>query len=278
MKCAITGANGYVGSLLVNALRQRGYVIYELRRDGAKFKSEFIVSYSLETKLDFAYLKNIDVLIHCAYDFHQTSWMEIHRVNVQGSLQLFEAARAARVKKVIMISTMSAYNGCKSMYGRAKYEIEMAANNLNADIVRPGLIFGASPGGFVGMLLKMIDRFPVAPIFGDGEQKLYLTHETDLSLLIHELTLNPMKRGVISAVYQDAMTYKSIMKKLAQQKNKNLFLIHVPWHLVHAGIKGLEVLGLSMGLRSDSLISLLNQNPNPDFEAMRKVGVSFRPF
>jgi hypothetical protein len=43
-------------------------------------------------------------------------------------------------------------------------------------------------------------------------------------------------------------------------------------------LKSLEAIGLVIGFRSDSLKSLLNQNPVPDFTLPHGLEVSFRKF
>ncbi len=48
----------------------------------------------------------------------------------------------------------------------------------------------------------------------------------------------------------------------------------MPW----LGLKTVESIGLPLGFRSDSLVSLINQNAAPDFSATDRVGLRRRPF
>jgi nucleoside-diphosphate-sugar epimerase len=133
----------------------------------------------------------VDVLIHCAYDFAVRSWNEVRRVNVHGSLQLFESARVAGVRRLIFISSMSSFPGCRSQYGRAKLAVEERATELALIIVRPGLVYGERPGGMVGALRQLVRSSPVLPLVGRGDQTIYPVHEDDLGRLIVHLCVGP---------------------------------------------------------------------------------------
>ena len=109
LKCAVTGASGYVGSRIAEHLLKNQCTVYEMRRNLPKYKNKFTIQFSLGKDVNANALRGIDVLIHCAYDFSVTKWEDINKINVEGSLKLFQAAKKAGVKKIIFISTMAAY-------------------------------------------------------------------------------------------------------------------------------------------------------------------------
>lgn len=280
MKCAVTGARGYVGSVITNYLRRYGLEVYELRSDVPQRSDRFKIPYSLEKRMNPALLRSIDVLIHCAYDFRLTSWNEIYRVNVLGARRLFEDARNSHVKKIIFISTMSAFPLCKSLYGKAKMEIEADAERFDLTIVRPGLVFGPSPGGMMGTLLQVIMKHRVVPLIDGGEQLFYLCHEDDLARLICQLSLiqNDRRRQPLNAASPVGLPLKQILTILAAYKKRKIFFLPVSKHIAHLGLKAAEFFCIPIPFRSDNLTSLLNQNPVPDFSATRRLGVIFRDF
>jgi hypothetical protein len=51
----------------------------------------------------------------------------------------------------------------------------------------------------------------------------------------------------------------------------------VPWQLAWLGLKGLELAGAQLNFRSDSLISLVYQNPCPSFALLKSLGFKCRP-
>ena len=280
-RCAITGANGYVGSRIVNHFSQHGWAVCELRHRQGRLLSHSgsQVSYSLELGLDPEILIDYDVLIHCAYDFRPVRWDEILDVNVRGSERLFEAARIAGMRKIILISTMGAFAGCMSLYGRAKLQIEEKASRMSACIIRPGLVFGKNAGGMVGALNRMVSSWRVMPLVGEENQMLHLAHEADLCALVRRCA--ERKDGVLKpilAASEKGKTFREMLEVLSAAHKKRLVFVRMPWRFVWVALKCSEVLGLRFGFRSDSLISFVNKVPNPDFALIREMGVEFREF
>jgi len=276
--CAITGSNGYVGGCVKNYFAARGWEIRELTRrpkpgtHGIKFQ--------LGDEVSPAALAGVDVLVHCAYDFKPLRWEEIRAVNVAGAQKLFSAARTAGVGKIICISSISAYNGCRSLYGRAKLEIEKLALDGGALVVRPGLVYGNGPGGMFGKLTAQVRKASVIPMIGDGSQIQFLVYHEDLSAFIERCA-----RGVIiitprilTAANEQPWAFKQLLLEIARALGRKPQFIPLPWRFVWAGLKSAELCGLKLAFRSDNLVSLMYQNPKPDFSANREAGLVCRPF
>src|SRR4051812_21433262 len=124
-QCLITGTTGYLGSRLKAALEERGWKVIGLNRraDGQGPAKPFHLG---DTPSDRS-LTGGTALVHCAYDFEQRSWPSIHDVNVAGTEKLFQSARKASIERLVYISSISAYEGCRSLYGKAKLEAERIA-------------------------------------------------------------------------------------------------------------------------------------------------------
>ena len=95
--------------------------------------------------------------------------------------QAIEAAVTAGVRKVVFLSSMSAYFGTRQTYGLMKLAVERTALDLGCAVVRPRLVYGESPGGMAGTLRK-ISRLPLWPRFKSA--KLFLAHEDDVAQAI----------------------------------------------------------------------------------------------
>src|SRR5579871_161828 len=169
--CAITGANGYVGSVVARWFANHGWKVFALTRGentGPYPQIPFFLGATLEPKVFEA--NGITTLIHCAYDFRPVDWPSIRRTNVEGSQSLLQSAKQGGVRKVIFISSISAFPGCASLYGRAKLEIEAAVTKLGGTMVRPGLIYGSTvSGGMFGALRSQVLTRRVIPLLGSGE-------------------------------------------------------------------------------------------------------------
>jgi len=155
-RCLVTGAGGYLGGCVKRALEQRGWRVTGLTRQPAPGVSD--VQFQLGGEVSPADLAGAQALVHCAYDFKQVSWAGIHATNVAGSEKLLRAARQAKIGPVVYISSISAYEGCRSLYGKAKLAIEKVADALGAVVIRPGLIYGDRPAGMFGRLVRQVEQ------------------------------------------------------------------------------------------------------------------------
>lgn len=271
MRCAITGASGYVGSAIARAFSSHGWEVVALGRRGNG------VAWDLQSDPRAIALKGVDALVHCAYDFRAQGWEDIRRVNVGGSVTLLKAAREQGVARVVFISSISSFEGCRSLYGKAKLEIEAAALATGCAVVRPGLVYGEKPGGMMAALERAGSAAPVLPMIGDGSYPQYLAHDEDLARLVFLLCQRetPVDPKPISAANPEKVALRDIIRRIAARKGRSVHFIPVPWRLIYAGLKVLEMLRLPAPFRSDSLIGMVYQNPAPDFGTSP---ISFRRF
>lgn len=186
---------------------------------------------------------------------------------------------------MLFLSSIASFAGCRSLYGKSKLLVEQAGERLGVRSIRPALVFdNAEPRGIVGALNGLISRTPLIPLIGNGEQILYPCHIDDLAHLIHVLCTSADLAElphIITAASQAGLTFREILLRLAAAKGKQIYFFPVPYHLVLFGLKTLERMGVKSLLRSDALISLLNQNTQVDFsggELLERQGCSFRPF
>jgi nucleoside-diphosphate-sugar epimerase len=276
--CAVTGTGGYLGSRVKDALEKRDWQVVELTRSpkpGARAK-KFVLGDDVSPEI-FARAK---ALVHCAYDFKQLSWGDIERVNVFGSEKVLRAARQADIENIICISSISAFEGCRSLYGKAKLQIEKIAHSLGAVVIRPGLIYGDSADGMFGKLVSEVDKARILPLFGSGSQIQYLIHEDDLTAFICDCARGkePPPARPITVANDQPWSFRQILEAIAAAKRKKLSFIPVPWRLVWTGIKSAEFCHVPLNFRSDSLVSLIYQNPNPSFAEQRQLKIACRPF
>jgi nucleoside-diphosphate-sugar epimerase len=275
--CAVTGASGYVGSAIARELVNAGMQVRALdRKDSSGIGGPV---FRLGEQIDDRLLEGAAALVHCAWDFHLDSWEHYQTVNVAGSRQLFAAARKVGVQRIVFISTMSAFSGCKSQYGQAKLAVEQEAEKWEVDIVRPGLVYGPACRGMVGSLAK-VAKLPLIPLVGTGSQLQYMIHEADLGNVVAKLCGGslPFQAGHILASQRRPYAFREILRLLAAARGHNPLLVPVPWRLEWLVLKVFETIGIKSRLRSDSLVSLVNQDPSPDFETTRRTGVAFRDF
>lgn len=277
MRVAITGASGYVGTCISNCFRARGHEVLALSRRPCAAPW---VCYALGNDPRHLPWEKVDVLVHAAYDFTPRTWQDILDGNVTPSIELLQAAKQAKVGRLIFISSMSSFEGCQSNYGKAKLMIESEARRLGAVVIRPGLVWSEPSGGVMGTLEKLVAKLPVVPFpMGGANLKQFLIHQADLSEAVVAIAESlPSGAGTLHSVtHPDPVSLLAILKSIAKRTQRCRFYVPVPWQFVMAGLKFIETLGLPSLFRSDSLVGLVHGNPH--FEITPPpAGICYRPF
>jgi nucleoside-diphosphate-sugar epimerase len=275
--CAITGGNGYVGGCMKNFFAGRGWEIFDLARRPKPGPRSF--QFQLGDDLSPDLLSGVSALVHCAYDFELLHWDEIAAINIEGSRKILQAARAANVPKIIYISSISAFDGCRSLYGKAKLEIEKIALANGGLAVRSGLVYGGPTGGMFGKLSEKIKNSAVIPLVG-GSKVQYLVDQEDLCGYIEKFASGTIEvpSRALTAAHEKPWPFKQLVLEIAGAQGKKPTLIPLPWQLVWLALKTAEACGLRLNFRSDNLVSFIYQNHAPDFSANARFGLACRPF
>ncbi len=277
LRIAITGARGFVGSHLTRQFRDSGNTVVGLSRQRPLGESDWLC-YSLDATPPGDSLQGFDVLIHCAYDFQCAGPEEDRRRNVDGSIELFKAAQQAGVRHRVFISTLSAFTNCRSRYGQGKLAVEHAVAQLGGFSLRLGFVYDGSGRGLSGALSKLVRTWPVVPLPGTGNQTLYPLAAADLGPSILRIIEQRRSGGVFALAQEEPMSLRALLRAFATEAGRSVAFLPVPWQAMWFGLRVLELVGSRSSFRSDSLVSLLNQNPDPDFAATRELGLQFRPF
>ena len=275
----VTGSTGYIGSALLTNLRSAGWPVCAARRPGRP-SHEPSIPYRLDSAVDPEWFQGVYGLVHCAYDFTLTDPDDIRRVNVDGSIRLFEAAASAGVSKRILLSTMSAFEGCCSDYGRAKLEIERRTAALGTAIIRPGLVWGGAGGGLFGVLKRVAVRLPVVPLVAADRRVLYPAHIEDLNELVRSILSGDVDHGArpIIAAAGEPISLRQLVRHLASEAGRNPMVLPVSANVVEFSLRCCEWFGMRLPFRSDSLRSLVRLDSDRMFVGAALETQRFRPF
>lgn len=273
--CTITGANGYLGNAIVEALRSVGSTAAALIRGPENFDGvahRFVLGEVVDPKI----LSDVDVLIHCAWSFSPGAGEDYFKVNVEGTQKLFDAAKQAGVKRIIFISSMSAHPGCRSNYGRAKLECEEAALKSGGVVIRPGLVWGGAGSGLYGAIEAATGRLPVVPVLAGDLHGLYMCHVEDLAKFICDMTgQDDLPTALHVAADKIPWSMRDLASYIAAMTGKTRIFLPVPWQLVWFGLRSLEAIGMRLSFRSDSVLGLVRGGVLPDPETYCD---GFRPY
>ena len=273
---AITGVTGYLGSLVSSELVARGHKVIALTRRCPQADFTEWRQFDLGKPLDANVFNGVDGLIHAAWVLSGKDTNELWRQNVVGSRRLIETAVTAGVGKVVFVSSMSAYFGTRQAYGLMKLAVERTALDLGGIVVRPGLVYGQTPGGMAGTL-KRISRLPLWPRFRSA--KLFLAHEADIAVATAQTleAYDELSGHVLGFANATPLDLSSILAGLSDHGHRRPGL-PVPAGLVMAALRVLESTGVQFPFRSDSLLGLVESAKFlPGQELLAECGVEFRP-
>ncbi|MGI8829883.1 MAG: NAD-dependent epimerase/dehydratase family protein [Candidatus Limnocylindria bacterium] len=274
-RAIVTGASGYLGSRVAAALERNGWRVERLVRSPAADRpTERLFRLGDPVDGDLA----ADLLVHAAYDFTVHRRADIWRVNVDGTSSLLEAARAAGVGRIVVLSTMSAYRGTGQLYGRAKLAIEEITAASGGVAVRPGLVYGPRAGGMLGALQRAM-RLPVVPLVAPSARQ-FPVHEDDLvAAIVAIATAERLPPGPIGIAQPTPVTFREILATIASDQGLHPRYVRVPWQLVYLAMRSAETVGLRLQFRADSLLGLVRPAPSvPQPEALAALGVRLRDF
>ena len=218
MKVLLTGANGFVGSHVLDSLRARGIATAALLRPGAD--RSLIGPGDLEVRtgsiadprsLDAA-MEGATHVIHCAGCTKAVRASEFDAVNGAGTRNVVEAVNRTRggVRRLVHISSLSAGGPARadrpareedtprpvSAYGRSKLAGEEAvrgACEAEAVIIRPPAVYGPRDRAFLPLFKAL--RSHLRPLFGGGGMDLSLVYAGDLADAIAACLVHPSAAG-----------------------------------------------------------------------------------
>jgi nucleoside-diphosphate-sugar epimerase len=204
VRAAVTGATGFVGRHLVEALRERGDEVRCLARAAPAAAPLAglgcaVVSGDLDDEHALRRLADgVDVVFHVAGVVAAWSEAEYLRVNRDGVARVAAAARDSGAGRVLLVSSLAASGPTRpgapldddapprpvSAYGRSKLAGERALRDsgMSWTIVRPAAVYG--PRDRQLLRLFRTARFGVLPVLGGGRQELSLIHGHDLALAL----------------------------------------------------------------------------------------------
>lgn len=232
MNCVVTGASGFIGSLLVKRLIQNGHHVRAVLHVSPPRDHDNQVDYVAADLTNPSSVSDLiqegDVVIHCAAlvkDFG--SKKEIMNVNLHGTQHLVEACRN-KIQRCIFLShlhnlstkTLGAYSRSKALaeqYLLQKYHDE----HFPVVIIRPGNVYG--PGATTWCLrpLQAIQQNRIALI--DKGTGLFLHTYIDnlLDALQSALTAPNVEGEVIEITDgDDTTTWRTYLNDLATLAGK----------------------------------------------------------
>jgi nucleoside-diphosphate-sugar epimerase len=251
----VTGACGFVGSHLVDALlkkegtRVRATDLPEADQTFLNSEAEFIPSDLRDSISLRKVVQDVDVVYHPAALFrYSADWADLYAVNVEGTQHLCQAAIDAKVSTFLLLSSAGVYGAPQHLpvreedtthpanaYDRSKWEQEQIAHqvctssNLALIILRPAPIYGPRNRYGIGTLIQMVHKGQLQVIHKNMNTLVPLVHVSDVVGAAIHLTDYPAAKGVTYNVVDDS-TYRKydLLSYLAPLLNTKIFYSRLP--------------------------------------------------
>lgn len=263
MKILVTGGTGFTGKALVRRLLDEGHKVVALDyKEGLKTQelrqwgAEVVIGSVTDKAVVRQCMKGVEVVHHLAAAFRELNVPNSYYwdVNVQGTLNALEAAKAEGVRKFIYCSTCGVHGNIDSppggedapiqpadYYQRTKYEaephvLEYHRNGLAAAILRPAAIYGPGDPERFFLIFKRVasGKFPM---FGTGRtlyHPLYVDNLVDAFLLAMQPGKGDGQAYLIAD--EEYVQIEDLVRRVAKALGVDVRIPHYPvWPVVAVG-------------------------------------------
>jgi uncharacterized protein YbjT (DUF2867 family) len=187
MRILLTGASGFIGQHLLNALLAEGHEVVCAVRRVKKSKDprlSFIhadFTNDTDKSVWLARLTGIDAVINAVGIFRESGAQTFEKLHVQTPRALFAAcAESEDVHMIVQLSALGADDHADTAYHLSKKAADdyLAALPVRAAIVQPSLVYGSD--GTSARVFKALASMPFAVRFGDAPQLVQPVHVDDV--------------------------------------------------------------------------------------------------
>ena len=282
MRVAVTGGTGYTGPAIVEEILRGGHEVVVLEH-----KTPVPVRHPKLTRAKGgvgnvdslrAAFEGCDALVHLVAILREDKrkGVTFERVHVDGTRNAVEAAKAAGVRRFLLMSANGVESGLDTPYFRTKLEMERLVKEAAFDrtIFRPSYIAGSEEGGFDHQFADIIDKFPVLPSFAGGSFEIQPVAKKNVAQAFARALTTPASVGkTYVLVGPERMTWKEYLRRLAKLRGRKRAIAYAPgWAMVGAA----SVLGPLFPADADALRMLMLGNVGDATEAVKDFGLELQ--
>ncbi len=271
MNALVTGANGFVGSHLVEGLLRGGARVRCLVRPTSDL--HWLEGLGIEVQrgslMDVAWLREavrgVDVVFHVAAATKAVSREGFFKANTETTAKLLAGCEAAGMPRVVFVSSQAAAGPSDGLrpkteqdpstpltaYGESKLQAELLvqryAHVAEAVIVRPPVVYGPRDRDVL-VLFRYVAR-GLCPVLGRGPRLLSIVHVADLVEGLVLAATSAQAPGNVYFVCNDQpVEWGGFADAIAAAMGRKCIKLHVPEALA-APIAMLSELAARMGKR-----------------------------
>jgi uncharacterized protein YbjT (DUF2867 family) len=283
-----TGATGFVGPKVANAIADAGHELRVLeRKPGAWRKAGIGCDAAVQGDVTDGdslrrAVRSVDAVVHLVA-IRQGSEEEFRRVMIDGTRNLLAAAKEEGVRRFVLMSALGTTEETKDLvpYYNAKWteEQDVKASGLEHVIFRPSFIFGRD-GGILPTFKKLARIAPVTGVIGSGEQRIQPIWIDDVAAYFAAAVDKPEAANrTFELGGPDVVTWNELWRRIrAVLGIRRRPMLHVPTGLMRIPAAVTERLPGNIPLTRD-LLTMLETGDNvvTNDDAVRAFGLSLIP-
>jgi uncharacterized protein YbjT (DUF2867 family) len=273
MKVLITGSTGLLGGALLDVLLAGGHEVRCLVREGSSSASrldllplELVRGAAGDARALSRALSGMDALLHVA--------------GIEYATPVVEAARQAKVGRLVIVGSTSAHSAYPFRSGpKLGMEELVRESGLEYTIVRPTMIYGSELDKNMHRLLRFLDRSPVFPVFGPGENLWQPVYHEDCAGGVYEALVRPAAvRESYDLPGAEPLTYLELVETAAGALGRKPSIVRLPLEPVRLALAAAERLRLPLPIKSEQVLRLREDKAYPYDKAAKDLGYAPRPF
>jgi uncharacterized protein YbjT (DUF2867 family) len=190
MRVLLTGASGFIGSAVAQALAARGHEVVRAGRGaGAGLQVDFAGVPARDWWVPR--LAAVDAVVNAVGILRESTGQSFDALHARAPIELFEACAMAGVRRVVQVSALGADASAHSRYHLTKKTADdhLRALPLQAAIVQPSLVYG--PGGTSAALFNGLAVAPLLAFPDAGAMQVQPVHVRDVADGIVALVESP---------------------------------------------------------------------------------------
>ncbi|HET8747328.1 MAG TPA: NAD(P)H-binding protein [Ramlibacter sp.] len=241
MRVLLTGATGFIGRAVAQALRQRGHAVVPATRRPPPGGGEHV-------QADFAAvpprdwwvprLAGIDAVVNAIGILREQGGQTFEALHHRAPAELFHACHAAGVRCVVQVSALGADARGRTGYHRSKKAADdvLRALPLRSAIVQPSLVYG--PGGTSAALFNKLAAAPVLPFPAGGRMLVQPVHLHDVVQgIVHLVEEPPEGSSTYAFAGPQPLALADYLRHLraAMGENPRQWIVPLPASLFRAG-------------------------------------------
>jgi len=258
----VTGANGFVGGALMNALTSAGLDPRGVARKRNAERGWIVVpSIDAATNWDDA-VRGVDCVVHLAarvHVMHESSadpLAECRRINVDGTLNLARQAARRGVRRFLFVSSVKVNGEAteeeapfhaddppnpSDPYGISKHEAERGLRSIAAEtgmevvIIRPVLVYGPGVKGNFLSLLKWVHSGVPLPLGASKNRRSLVSLDNLVDLIVTCLRHPAAANQTFLVSDGEDVSTADLLRRTANAMGKKARLIRVPIAVMQAG-------------------------------------------